>query len=354
MKTTEREGGSGAKVKGRGGLWRAARVGGYALVVVAGFGACSLKSAAARTRDSLDEVGGELLDNAAMLGDSTPVTINGAIMFGAARDVPLDLDAALDRIEGACREPAAAPNPSWLTDSLEGPVPAAGDAKGPTTANPRNAPLGLPQRLERIGIDRRRGDGTGSIVCVQPERAPDGIGAWMTGIRAFAASGDLGSLGKVRYVVARPSGPHRTLVAGIWTEGSFNVRQMVSSAGDAPGNDILGVPRPASSRRILSAEVVGGHYGVHSYECGGSIAEELAAYDQVMLRSGWQRTAEGLSTAKQAPAVAAHLDETSRAFVQRGVAILVDATELPDGHTRIDIVQMGGTREKHEPMNASR
>jgi hypothetical protein len=129
---------------------------------------------------------------------------------------------------------------------------------------------------------------------------------------------------------------------------------MVSFTGDAPGNDILGVPRPASSRRLLSAEVVGGHYGVHSYECAGSIGQELAAYDKVMLRSGWQRTAEGLSTAKQAPAAAAHLDETARAFVQRGVAVLVDATELADGHTRIDIVQMGGTRDKHGPVNASR
>ena len=347
MNTTKRDGAvespaksSEVRAERRKRLWGALRVGGYAVVVVTGFGACSLKTAAAHTRDSLDEMGAGLLANASALGDSTRVTINGATMYGGARDVPLDLDAALDRIEGACRQPAATVNPNWLRDSLEGPLPQATPDDG--------------SRLARIGIDRRHGEGTGSIVCVQPSRRPEGFGSWVDGVRTFAESGDLGALGKVRYVVARPSGPHSTLVASVWTEGTFNVRDMVGFVGDAPGSDIAGVPRPAGSRRILSAEVVGGHYGVHSYDCAGAIGQELAAYDKVMAHEGWERTATGLSTAKNAPAAAAHLDETSRAFVQRGVAILVDATTEPDGHTRIDVVEMGGARAKAELADGPR
>ncbi|MEM9190051.1 MAG: hypothetical protein AAGF12_12785, partial [Myxococcota bacterium] len=63
---------------------------------------------------------------------------------------------------------------------------------------------------------------------------------------------DVSELGDMRYIYAEES-DGTTLFVTFWTEGSFKIAEMFPEEGDAPGQDVDGVPRPPNARRILSA-----------------------------------------------------------------------------------------------------
>jgi hypothetical protein len=296
--------------------WGLCRVGVFAGIGALAAATVSLRAAAARTRESLGEVGRSLLDHGGTLGPWTAVIVNGGTMYAGGIRVGIDPATVLDRIQAYCHDAGATDDPDWLQATLR---------ETPSDSAQRTGSGGL-------GISREQTDGAGSVVCLRPPGPRGSLRQWLTGLRTFAETGDLAALGNLRYVYAR-RGDHGTEVAAVWTRGPLNLPEMVMFQGDAPGRDVDRVPRPANSRRILSAEMVGRQYGIHSYECAGPATHELAAYDELLPQLGWLRVANR-ATAD------ARLNETSRAFVQRGATIILDVASEP-GSTRLDIVEMG-------------
>jgi hypothetical protein len=73
-----------------------------------------------------------------------------------------------------------------------------------------------------------------------------------------------------------------------WTHGTFNVLTMFPKYGDAPGEDLGGVPRPEGGRRTLSAKIVGAPFGINTYEVLGAPSEVTKEVDTVLLARGWK------------------------------------------------------------------
>ena len=70
-----------------------------------------------------------------------------------------------------------------------------------------------------------------------------------------AETWDLSLLGSLRYVYARKDSadPSQTLVFAMWVDGPLSLRNFVVSEDiDVPGGDLVHVPRPVASHRVLS------------------------------------------------------------------------------------------------------
>jgi hypothetical protein len=112
-------------------------------------------------------------------------------------------------------------------------------------------------------------------------------------------------------------------VIAAWTEGPFRFGALFpKGAGDAPGSDPSGAPRPDGSRRLLTASLESVPYGVRVYDAPGPAADVLAAYDRAMPASGWSPVAgvaDGLARAGR----------PGRAYAREGVDLLVFADVAP-------------------------
>jgi hypothetical protein len=72
-------------------------------------------------------------------------------------------------------------------------------------------------------------------------------------LNRFVTTGDLMSIGNVRYVRVWRSERGGTAAALVWTEGPIRLFEMFPADGDAPGRDTPGIPRPPQARRLLSS-----------------------------------------------------------------------------------------------------
>jgi hypothetical protein len=108
-------------------------------------------------------------------------------------------------------------------------------------------------------------------------------------LRALTTTGDLGSLGDIRYVAVQrvPEGSH---VVAAWTHGTFNLYAMFPKDGDAPGEDFPAAPRPDGSRRIFAGLIGGAAYGANVYEVKGEPDAVFAGVDAKLKAAGWKAT----------------------------------------------------------------
>lgn len=141
-----------------------------------------------------------------------------------------------------------------------------------------------------------------------------------------ATSGDIGRIGDVRYVVAESAGEGSNVVSA-WTHGSFNVREMFPPKGDAPGKDWPMAPRPAGSRRVLTAFVEGAPYGVNVYQLSDPADRVREAVERDFLGRGWTKAY-----------VPPQVQAASRAYARDGVDLVVTATDDPAGGTAVSYV----------------
>ena len=74
-------------------------------------------------------------------------------------------------------------------------------------------------------------------------------------------------------------------------EQHASLESLFPTTGDAPGEDIAGVPRPEGSRRDFSATFDGESYGVRIYEAPRPMPDVVARYDTQMAEAGWTRSA---------------------------------------------------------------
>lgn len=191
----------------------ALRLGAYAAVAALALGAIGARAAHAEAGGAALSLGRELGALAAERGDpgGATVRLNGQAFHVAESATSRTVHEALDTVERACRE-----RPGALSD-LFAAVPARGTAGG--------LPYELPASF--TGIVRNETEREGVVVClVDGARRP-----LPSALKAFAASQDLGDLGRVRYVYARRATDGATTALTLaWTDAHFDLKKMAQAA----------------------------------------------------------------------------------------------------------------------------
>jgi len=137
-----------------------------------------------------------------------------------------------------------------------------------------------------------RNDSAGYVACLDMGDAPLDLGALANRFLRFSKTGDLREVGEPRYVLARrvtSSAGDKTFLLTMWTNSAFNLYRMLPRPGaDAAGRDLVGVPRPPGSQRILSAWEARRPSGVLVYRVVAKSAAEIESFYRTELpRNGW-------------------------------------------------------------------
>ncbi len=293
---------------------KVARLSAYFVFVGVLLAVIGFRLAVAHAKKLALDTGGELvrLTDAAHMGGAYRLRLNGELVKITSASTDASPKDVLDRFEAGCREHA---------DGMADDFARLGDAIAPGGAL---KPVGAPG----LGLMRQSDDDQGVVVCFATGEAVKSTAIYER-LADFARTGDLGSIGEVRYVMVKRAEGERTHVVALWTEGSLNVKTMFPEEGDAPGNDAPGVLRPPNARRLMTAYAEGAPYGVRVYESTSKPDAILAEYDRVMPKLGW--------TAHPDAAEAAPF---SRAYSIEGRDIVV-STQTTEQGTSVSIVEMG-------------
>ncbi len=288
----------------------------YFLFVAFVLAAVAARVAYAHAKKAAMETGAELirLTESGNMSGMYRLRLNGELVKITSSVSQADHNAILDRFQKECEDHA---------DGMEMEFAKLSDAVKPDSYSRNEGHPG-------IGVLRQSDDKGGMVVCFAVGKQLSQLEAYSR-VADFAKTGDLGSLGSVRYVVAKKGENAPSHVVALWTEGSFNVQKMFPDEGDAPGNDAPGVLRPPSSRRLLTAYAEGAPYGVRVYDSTMGKDAILAEYDKVMPATGWMTYPRATEAAP-----------FSRAFSKEGHDIIVTTEPAKDGAgTQVSIVEMG-------------
>jgi hypothetical protein len=299
-------------LRARGFLVKSMRLATYLMVVGLVIGGIGVRKAIGEGKQLAMSLGEDLAQLASdgRIAPFTKLRINGQPVQISSATTDLDYQVVLNRFEADCNAHADGMNAAFanLTAALAAPA----------------TPSGSPG----VGTFKQIRQSTGVVVCFA-EGGPVDNAALLARLSKFAKSGDLGDLGALRYVTATKTPAGKTHVIGVWTDGSFNVKEAFPTTGDAPGTDVETTVRPRDARRTLSAAAEGAPYGVRNYVTRHTVSEVLAQFDADLPLSGWKaipQISEGVSDA--------------RAFSKGGIDLLVSARRAGDD-TDVSIVSMG-------------
>lgn len=137
------------------------------------------------------------------------------------------------------------------------------------------------------------GGAGGYVACLDVGGVSQGLGALVNRFVRFSETGDLHELGALRYVLARNlagRSAERVFVLTMWTDSALNLYEMMPGDGaDAAGRDLVGVPRPPGSFRILSAWEERQPSGVLVYRVVAKSPSELESFYRATLPElGWR------------------------------------------------------------------
>jgi hypothetical protein len=149
----------------------------------------------------------------------------------------------------------------------------------------------LPRRSEletfRPSLRRMAGD-RGTIGCLDMGTERRTAGEILDAASEFRRTGDLSVLGNMRYIFAQEADGGRTQYVALWTEGEFHVDHVLPSAGDAPGEDLAGIPRAPDAVRTLYAHEMGRDDRFVIYDDSSMSEWELEHFYRTELaREGW-------------------------------------------------------------------
>jgi hypothetical protein len=319
-------------------FWGIARVFAYVLVLNAVLAVLFVRWAWADAEKGVQTAGLTLLRQLGPMPASgvQPIVVNGQRLFFAAHYTSLGVAEVLNVFDRHCQE-----NSSKLGEEL-GKLPA------------RFGAIDFPERLRDpsrwavVREEAREGD-VGQLGCLAQPRE-GGLSAVLKRLQAFVESGDLSKLGDARFVTARRTEDGKsTQVLALWTEGTFNFRDMFLSEGDAPGNDSPHVPRPPDARRVFSAEVPDQPYALRMYDCTRPRPALLSFYDAEMKRRGF--TARPVAPKPGSDQFVVEHPE-SRAFTKNGAALLVTTESLEGGKTGVTLIEIGSSGAAHAVAKA--
>jgi len=143
-----------------------------------------------------------------------------------------------------------------------------------------------------IATQTARNDLAGYVACLDMGDTPQDLGALVNSFVSFSETGNLLEVGVPRYVLARRVASRsgdRVFLFTMWADSAFDLYRMLPRAdGDAAGRDLVGVPRPPGSQRILSAWEARQPSGVLVYRVAAKSAEELESFYRAELsKTGW-------------------------------------------------------------------
>lgn len=248
------------------GLVRAVFVG---FVIVVAVVAASLSNAEARIGESLLAFGDELAKwtSGKVQSGEGRLALNGVTIHRTTVSTPLGVKETLDRLQQVCRERGGFER-------------AEGVLKQDTVAGRTKAST-VPDRTFR-----HESKNEGVLACIETDRALT-VSELSRRLQDFERTGNLASVGKLRYVLARREANVTSLLV-LWTEGDAPLLQMFPETGDAPGRDVPDVLRPEHSRRLLSALDQGSPYAVTVYRSdAASPASVRDWYEHLLASHGW-------------------------------------------------------------------
>ncbi len=251
------------------------RLGAFLLVVLTLFTGWRLHRARAQLDRALVQVGEQLMPyvRARRIDAPRGLLVNGERMFFVSGTTDDSVDTVLDYYEARCRKRDGRLVEQFYDigkvdrSKIEWDHPGIGWIDGT-----------LREGNEKVGYVACFDTGTDE---------PVGPTEWLERLQAFAETGDLSKIGELRYVFARKGRDHTHLMA-FWTQGSFNLKRMFPAEGDAPGNDLAGVPRPPGARRLLSSFEEGTRFEIVVYTGSQLGAAALEGwYRERFAKDGW-------------------------------------------------------------------
>ncbi len=292
------------------------RLGAFLFVVVLAVSAWRLHRARAQLDRAMLQMGEQLMPyvRARRIDAPRGLIVNGERLFFASGTTDDSVDTVLDYYEARCRK-----RDGRLVEQFYD------LAKVDRSKIDWDHPgIGWLDGTLREGSDK-----VGYVACFDTgSEETVGPRQWLQKLQAFAKSGDLADIGELRYVFVRKGRDHTHLMA-FWTRGSFNLKRMFPERGDAPGNDVAGVPRPPGARRFLSSFEEGTRFEVAVYTGShlGSAALE-GWYRETLTKKGWKMV-------DPAAPVAAHYTPMQPSLVAErdGQAIAIVLSDEQEGGT---------------------
>ncbi|AKT36526.1 hypothetical protein [Chondromyces crocatus] len=293
-------------------LKKLVRLGVYCSCVTALAGGLALRSAYGSVKESFLEIGSEL-GRLGDVGHHTPLLLNGQRIFVSSTVQPVDHEDVLDRVAARCDE-----TPLELAEALPG-----------LPEETRKELTELQRARASVGVIRHSNGKRGMVACFMRPEGSTGMGARVSALNAFVASGDLSAFGNLRYVFAERTEEGGTHVVTAWTDGKFNLFDMVPEGADTPGSDLPGVPRPMRSVRVLTATAEGVAYSVRIYDAAAPAEAIVAQYDRDLIEDGWEILAAKMATGQ-------------RVYGRKGTHLYVLPREN-NNRTMVSLIQMPGS-----------
>lgn len=292
------------------------RVTAYGMFVMLCVGTCAARQAKADVTEQTFVLGRDLSKVADLLDHTYQVRLNGETIFMSQSEVALPMKDVLDRFEEHCNE-----NPGVLAD------PAAWKDLPRSTVRGKGDSAGL---VARLGVARKETKNEGMVGCLTKS---SGMSPTLgEAFKTFIRTGELGSIGKLRYVYVKgPSPSGRMSITMLWTEDNFNLTKIMppQDALDAPGTDSPTAGRPPSAQRIMTAEIVGTPYALRIYESGATPDMVYGKFDATMASDDWLAyTGEG---------------QGGHVYFKDGVEMTLQAAwDKDSGKTVVTIGELGG------------
>jgi hypothetical protein len=267
-----------------------------------------LSSAQAHFGESLTVFGDELAHWTAGKVNSKQgrLALNGVAIHRVTIGTPLSVKDALDRLQQVCMGRGGLENPEALLK------PDLGLRKS-TSAHVWD------------GTFRHDARNQGVLACIDTER-PLTVVELVRRLQDFGRTGNLASVGALRYVLARREADVTSLLV-LWTAGDAPLLRMFPESGDAPGREVPDMPRPVGSRRLLSAVDQTSPYAITVYRSEGSSPISVRTwYERELQSQGWR--------------VSRTKEENALVVRRAGRTILIRSASTTSGGATTSIVEL--------------
>jgi hypothetical protein len=154
----------------------------------------------------------------------------------------------------------------------------------------------------------------------------------VTSIREIAerlrglGDGRLGRIGALRYLYYERTADGGTRFVTVWNDDRFDLAQLLPAAdGDAPGRDVINVPRYPGTKRVLAADERGAAGQMAVYVGAGSPEVAEAFYQARLQTLGWSLDPRFSEVARNQGR------RSLRALSKDGHEVVIDASDERDG-----------------------
>lgn len=185
------------------------------------------------------------------------VALNGSEVIVERSTQPGPIDAVMARVAEEC---------------------ASGDRDRAFGGEPRAEGASRALTLSRIAVAEAESGARASLCIFAADREGDGL------------VGPRTPLARARYTLASTREDGTVAVLTVVNASADPLATLFPAEGDAPGSDLPGVARPASSRRLLTAVVGQNEHSVRVYASALPLDEAIASYDGAMGALGYATT----------------------------------------------------------------